>query len=275
MAIAAKADILERILVRKREEVAERKAATPFAEMKRRALSAPAPAGFFAAVRREIEAGRPAVIAELKKASPSRGLIRPDYDPRRLAESCCQGGATCLSVLTDEPFFEGRDQDLVEAKRAAGLPVLRKDFTLDPWQVYEARALGADCVLLIVTALSDPALRELATAAADAGVDVLVEVHDRTELERALMLRTPLIGMNNRDLRTFETDLNNTLNLLVDVFPDRTVVTESGIRSREDVALMRRHGVNAFLVGETLMRAPDPGAKLRELFLHGPEPEGT
>ena len=274
MATAQKADILERILGRKREEVAERKAATPLDEIKRRAQAAPAPAGFYSAIRREIDAGRPAVIAELKKASPSRGVIRADYNPRELAKSCRQAGATCLSVLTDEQFFQGRDQDLVDAKLASGLPILRKDFTIDPWQVFEARALGADCTLLIAAALDDRALLELAATAGAVGLDVLVEVHDRIELERALMLRTPLIGINNRDLRTFETDLDITLGLLTDVFPDRTVVTESGIHSREDVALMRRRGVNAFLVGETLMRAADPGERLRQLFPHAPEPAG-
>lgn len=271
VATAPKADILERILSRKREEIAARKARTPMAEMQRRALAAPPPAGFYAATRRAVDAGGPAVIAELKKASPSRGVIREYYDPKSLAESCRRGGATCLSVLTDEQFFQGRDEHLIEARQASGLPVLRKDFTLDPWQVWEARALGADCILLIVAALADPVLRELASTADEAGLDVLVEVHDRVELERALMLRTPLIGINNRDLRTFRTDLQVTLGLLSDVFPDRTVVTESGINARDDVALMRRRGVNAFLIGETLMRAPDPGEKLRELFYQGPE----
>ena len=275
MATSSNDNILERILRRKREEVAARQARTPLAEIQRRALDAPPPAGFYAAIRRAIDDGRPSVIAELKKASPSRGVIRDDYDPKGLAESCRQGGATCLSVLTDEQFFQGRDEHLDQARRASGLPVLRKDFTLDPWQVYEARTLGADCILLIVAALADSMLRELAAAAAEAGLDVLVEVHDRIELERALMLRTPLIGINNRDLRTFKTDLQVTLGLLTDVFPDRTVVTESGIHSQDDVALMRRRGVNAFLLGETLMRAPDPGEKLRELFHQGSEPNRT
>jgi indole-3-glycerol phosphate synthase len=259
-------DILREILAHKREEVAARKAAAPLPELKRRASASAAPLGFHAAIRRVLESGRPAVIAEIKRASPSRGVIREDFDPARIAESYAHAGAACLSVLTDAKFFGGADEHVAAAKSAARLPVLRKDFTIDPWQVFEARALGADCVLLIVAALTDAALRELADAAAEAGLDVLVEVHDRLELERALVLRTPLIGINNRDLRTFATSLDTTLKLLPDVFPDRTVVTESGIATAEDVALRRRHDVNAFLVGETLLRAGDPGAKLRELF---------
>ncbi|HEY7841384.1 MAG TPA: indole-3-glycerol phosphate synthase TrpC [Gammaproteobacteria bacterium] len=259
-------DILREILAHKREELAARMAATPLPEIRERASASAAPLGFHAAIRRALDAGRPAVIAEIKRASPSRGVIREDFDPARIAESYAHAGATCLSVLTDSKYFGGADEHVAAAKGAAKLPVLRKDFTIDPWQVFEARAIGADCVLLIVAALTDAALRELVDAAAEAGLDVLVEVHDRLELERALVLRTPLIGINNRDLRTFETSLDTTLKLLPDVFPDRTVVTESGIAAAGDVALMRRHDVNAFLVGETLLRAADPGAKLRELF---------
>ena len=259
-------DILREILAHKAGEVAARKAALPFPEMKRRALESPLPTGFHAALRRVLEAGRPAVIAEIKKASPSRGVIRADFDPRAIAESYARAGAACLSVLTDSRYFGGSDEHVATAKQAAGLPVLRKDFTVDPYQVFEARAIGADCVLLNVAALTDGALRELADAAAEAGLDVLVEVHDRLELERALVLRTPLIGINNRDLHTFETSLDTTLKLLPDMFPDRTVVTESGIGTAEDVRMLRRHDVNVFLVGETLLRAVDPGAKLRELF---------
>ena len=259
-------DILREILAHKREEVAARKLALPLAELKRRALASTAPQGFHAAIRRALAAGRAAVIAEIKRVSPSRGVIRQDFDPRRLAESYADGGATCLSVLTDSKFFGGSDEYIAVTKQAAGLPVLRKDFIIDPYQVFEARAIGADCVLLIAAALDDGALRELAAAAAEAELDVLVEVHDRLELERALMLRTPLIGINNRDLHTFETSLETTLKLLPDVFPDRTVVTESGIATAEDVRLLRRHDVNVFLIGETLLRAADPGAKLRELF---------
>jgi indole-3-glycerol phosphate synthase len=259
-------DILVEIVTHKRAELAARKAALPYAEMQRRAQAAPPPLGFHAAIRRALAKGKPAVIAEIKRASPSRGVIRADFDPARIAESYARAGAACLSVLTDAKFFGGDDAHVAAAKRAAGLPVLRKDFTLDPYQVFEARLVGADCVLLIVAALTDAALRELADAAAEAGLDVLVEVHDRLELERALVLRTPLIGINNRDLRTFEANLDTTLGLLPEVFPDRTIVTESGINTAEDVARMRRHEVNAFLIGETLLRAADPGAKLRELF---------
>jgi indole-3-glycerol phosphate synthase len=264
--MSAPPDILAEILANKRRELARRMTAVPIADMRRRARAAPAPLAFHRAIRRAIEAGRPAVIAEIKKASPSRGVIRADFDPREIARSYADAGAACLSVLTDEKYFQGRDEYVAVAKEAAGLPVLRKDFTLDAYQVYEARAIGADCVLLIAAALPDGVLRELAAVAGDLELDALVEVHDREELERALALRTPLIGINNRDLRTFETRLDTTLGLLADMPPDRTVVTESGIDTAEDVRLMRRHDVNAFLVGETLMRSADPGAKLRELF---------
>jgi indole-3-glycerol phosphate synthase len=260
------ADILKTILQHKADEIAARKSARPERELKSRAADQPPARGFYVAIRKRVDQGRPAVIAELKKASPSRGTIRVDYDPRAIAGSYATAGATCLSVLTDEKFFQGADAHLVEARAACSLPVLRKDFLIDPYQVYEARALGADCVLLIVAALSDTQLQDLAGLAQESGLDVLVEVHDREELERALMLRTPLIGINNRDLRTFETSLDTTLRLLYDVLFDRTVVAESGIRTRDDVALLRRRGVHAFLIGETFMSAPDPGAKLSELF---------
>lgn len=261
-------DILTAIIESKREFVAARKAALPLAALKARLADSPAapPAGFYRAIRRAVEQGRPAIIAEIKKASPSKGVIRADFDPARLAETYAQAGAACLSVLTDERYFQGADEHLRQAKAAARLPVLRKDFIIDPYQIYEARALGADCVLLIVAAVEDGRLRELAATAAELGMDALVEVHNREELERGMMLRAPLIGINNRDLRTFETSLQTTLGLLPDVFPDRTVVTESGIRNREDIALMRGHDVHAFLIGETLMGAEDPGEKLRELL---------
>lgn len=267
-------DILAAIIESKREVVAARKAALPLAAMKARLADSPAapPAGFYRAIRRAVEQGRPAIIAEIKKASPSKGVIRADFDPARLAETYAQAGAACLSVLTDERYFQGADEHLRQAKAAAQLPVLRKDFIIDPYQIYEARALGADCVLLIVAAVEDGRLRELAATAAELGMDALVEVHNREELERGMMLRAPLIGINNRDLRTFETSLQTTLGLLPDVFPDRTVVTESGIRNREDIALMRSHDVHAFLIGETLMGAEDPGEKLRELLTPGGEP---
>jgi indole-3-glycerol phosphate synthase len=264
--VNARSDILERILSHKTAELAGRRALVSDDEIRRRALSASAPAGFMAALRRTIDAGRPAVIAEIKKASPSQGVIRADFDPAAIACSYRDGGACCLSVLTDEQFFQGHDDYVATAKQASGLPVLRKDFIVDAYQVHEARAIGADCILLIVAALDDSQLRELAALAAELGLDVLIEVHDRIELERALALRTPLIGINNRDLRSFETSLDVTLKLLPDMFPDRIVVTESGIHTRDEVELMRRHGVNVFLVGESLMRAPDPGARLRDLF---------
>ena len=254
------------ILRHKREEVAARKVGRTFDEVRARARDAGATRGFTTAIRERIVSGRPAVIAELKRASPSRGIIREDFQPAPIARSYARAGAACLSVLTDSRFFQGADPHLKEARAACALPVLRKDFVIDPYQVYEARALGADCILLIVAALNDRRLRELSALACEIGLDVLVEVHDREELERGIMLRTPLIGINNRDLRTFTTDLQTTIRLLVDVLDDRIVVTESGIRTPEDVRLMRRHGVNAFLVGETFMAAPDPGEKLKELF---------
>ncbi len=259
-------DILRRILARKAAEVQERRRALPLAELEGQARDADPVRGFTATIKQRIGVGEAAVIAECKRASPSKGVIREPYDPAAIARSYERGGAACLSVLTDVDFFQGRDADLIAARTACTLPVLRKDFMIDPYQVFEARALGADCILLIVAALDDACLRELAAVAADLELDVLVEVHDREELERALMLRTPLIGINNRDLRSFETRLETTIELLPDVFPDRTVVTESGIHTPADVALMRRHDVSAFLVGEAFMREQDPGRKLAGLF---------
>ena len=259
------ADILASILAYKREWVAARKAAVPLAQLKSQ-LEAAAPCrGFYQALRKSIDRGRPAIIAEIKKASPSKGIIRPHFDPAELARAYAQAGAACLSVLTDEKFFQGADTHLQQARAATRLPVLRKDFIIDPYQVYESRAIGADCILLIVAALDDVLMQELAGLAAANGLDVLVEVHNREELERALLLRTPLIGINNRNLHTFETSLQTTLDLLADMFPDRTVVTESGIHSRAHVDLMRDHDVHAFLIGEALLRADDPGAALRAL----------
>lgn len=260
------ADILAKILARKHEEVAERQAKLPLAEVRRRAGSAPPCAGFRRALVAALHTGRPAVIAEIKRASPSQGVIRADFDCGAIARAYRDGGATCLSVLTDVDFFQGNDGYLAVARQESGLPVLRKDFIVDPWQVFEARALGADCILLIIAALDDAVLRECVDAARETDLDVLVEVHDREELERALVLRTPLIGINNRDLRTFETRLETTLGLLVDIPKDRLVITESGIHTVADVARMRGRDVNAFLVGEAFMRAADPGARLRELF---------
>ncbi|KAA2285007.1 indole-3-glycerol phosphate synthase TrpC [Arenimonas fontis] len=259
-------DILQAILRRKAEEVRERSAALPLAELAARCRDLPPTRGFAQALRRRIAAGQAAVIAEVKKASPSKGVIRPDFDPAAIAVSYERGGAACLSVLTDMDFFQGSDDCLRQARAACTLPVLRKDFTVHPYQVWEARLIGADAILLIVAALDDEALARLSHLAMDLGMDVLVEVHDLDELERALQLGTPLVGVNNRDLRSFRVSLQTTLDLLPALPPDRLPVTESGIATAEDVALMRRHGVHAFLVGETFMRAPDPGAELARLF---------
>lgn len=259
-------DILRKILARKAEEIAERASRTPLAELKKHLAHAPAPRGFLKAIRSRLATGLPAVIAEIKKASPSKGLLRADFRPGEIAQSYERHGATCLSVLTDEEFFQGSDAYLQQARAACALPVLRKDFTIDPWQVYEARVIGADAILLIVAALDDARLRELAALAAELGMDALVEVHDAPELERALVLPTPLIGVNNRDLRTFHTSLETTLDLLGKIPADRVVVTESGIHAPADVARLRAQGVNVFLVGEAFMKADDPGEKLQELF---------
>ena len=262
-------DILARILERKREEIAKGARAFPLAEMRRRAADAPAPRGFRASIEARVGEGRPAVIAEIKRASPSRGIIRQDFDPTRIAAGYEQGGAAALSVLTDRDFFQGAPDHLRAARTATALPVLRKDFIVDPWQVHEARAMGADCVLLIVAALDDEPLRELAKLAGELGLDTLVEVHDEAELERALGIPAPLIGINNRDLRTFETSLATTERLAARVPADRRTVTESGIASRADVARLRARGVHAFLVGEAFMSAPDPGERLAALFGKG------
>jgi indole-3-glycerol phosphate synthase len=264
--MTAPPDILRRILARKAEEVRERKARLPLADLQARAVAAAAPRGFRAALERRIAAGRPAVIAEIKRASPSRGLLRADFRPAEIAASYERAGAACLSVLTDRDFFQGADEHLVEARSACALPVLRKDFTVDPYQVYEARALGADCILLIVAALADAALRELADLARQLGMDALVEVHDAAELDRALALPAPLLGINNRDLRSFEVRLETTLDLRPRIPSDRVVVAESGIHAPQDVARLSAGGVHAFLVGEAFMRAADPGAQLLRLF---------
>jgi len=259
-------DILKRILARKIEEIAERQQRLSLRELQRQVESLPPPRPFLDHLKRTITRGRAAVIAEIKRASPSKGLLRDPFEPAEIARRYAAAGAACLSVLTDRDFFQGHEDYLREARAACELPVLRKDFIIDPYQVYEARLIGADCILLIGAALDDAALRELARLAVNLQMDVLVEVHDAGELERALRIEAPLIGVNNRNLRTFETRLDTTLDLLPRIPPDRTVVTESGIHSPADVALMRAHGVHAFLVGEAFMRAPDPGAKLAELF---------
>jgi indole-3-glycerol phosphate synthase len=259
-------DILQRILARKREEIDERCARVPRIELVARLNGAPRVRGFVDALRANIAVGLAAVIAEVKKASPSKGVMRPDFHPGEIAASYAAGGAACLSVLTDVDFFQGADSYLQEARSVCNLPILRKDFTIDAYQVYEARALGADCILLIVAALDDAALLELSTLAHSLGLDVLVEVHDAAELERALATPAPLIGVNNRNLRTFDTRLETTLDLLDRIPADRLLVTESGIHTRADVARMRAAGVHAFLVGEAFMRAEDPGSELRRLF---------
>ena len=259
-------DILKRILDRKTEEVAERSARLALDELRGRAESALPPRGFVQAIETRIAAGQSAVIAEIKKASPSKGVLREDFQPAAIAADYAAHGAACLSVLTDRDFFQGTDEYLQQARAACNLPVLRKDFMIDPYQVYEARAMGADCILLIVAALGDTRMRELSDLAGQLGLDVLVEVHDAEELHRALALDNRLIGINNRNLRTFEITLQTTLGLLADIPEERIVVTESGIHNPADVALMRQHGVYAFLVGEAFMRAPQPGERLAELF---------
>ena len=259
-------DILTEIVAHKRTEVAARKAVRPLAEVEAAARAATPTRGFFKALMSKVEAGLPGVIAECKKASPIKGVIREHFDPAAIAASYERGGAACLSVLTDERFFQGSDADLRAARAACKLPVIRKDFMIDPYQIAEARALGADCILLIVACLEDGQMDELARTAQDFGLDVLTEVHDRTELERALRLRTPMIGINNRDLKRFVTDINTTIGLLKDIPEDRLVVTESGINTVEDIDRLRAQSVNAFLVGEAFMRADDPGARLKELF---------
>ncbi|GMR17923.1 MAG: indole-3-glycerol phosphate synthase TrpC [Gammaproteobacteria bacterium] len=259
-------DILKKILARKREEISERSAVTPLAQLHEQIDSAGPTRGFVKAIQSKLSAGKPAVIAEIKKASPSKGLLRENFNSVEIAKSYATHGATCLSVLTDADFFQGSEQYLKQARSACQLPVLRKDFTVEPYQVYEARTIGADCILLIVAALENAQLSELSALAKKLEMDVLVEVHDAKELDRALKLETTLIGVNNRNLKTFETRLETTIDLLPGIPADRIVVTESGIRTPDDVARMRQQGVHAFLVGESFMRAQDPGKKLEELF---------
>ena len=259
-------DILRRILAVKAEEVAQGSTARPLRTLRTQVDQAPEPRDFLAALKAAVAAGRPAVIAEIKKASPSQGVLRSSFDPAAIARSYAANGASCLSILTDGQFFHGAAQYLQQGRDACALPVLRKDFIIDPWQVYESRLMGADCILLIVKALGDAQLQELAGLASDLGMDALLEVHDGAELERALALQPPFIGINNRDLTSFHTDIAVTLGFLPRIPKDCLVVTESGIKTREDVARMRSHGVNGFLVGEAFMRAEEPGAKLAELF---------
>jgi indole-3-glycerol phosphate synthase len=259
-------DILQRILAVKAEEIAQARQRRDLAAVRREAEAAEKPRDFIGALRAKLAAGRPAVIAEIKKASPSKGLLREAFDPASIARSYARHGAACLSVLTDEQFFQGRAGDLIAARAASGLPVLRKDFTVDPYQVYETRVMGADCILLIVSALPLAQMRELEALAASLGMAVLVEVHDRAELDIALQLATPLIGINNRDLRTFKTSLETTIALAPSVPLPRICITESGILNSQDVVRMRQNGVEAFLVGEALMRAADPGTEFDQLF---------
>jgi indole-3-glycerol phosphate synthase len=260
------ADILERILEAKAAEVTAAKSRLTLAALEKAAKALPAPRDFVGALRARLAAGCPAVIAEIKKASPSRGLLRENFDPAAIAASYERAGAACLSVLTDAQFFQGGIEDMRTARSHCALPVLRKDFTIDPYQLYEARAAGADCVLLIAAALESSRLQELEAGAHELGMAVLVEVHDAAELDTALQLRTPLVGINNRNLHTFETRLETTLELLGRVPAGRIVVTESGILKPSDVARMRAANVNCFLVGEAFMRAVDPGQKLARLF---------
>lgn len=258
--------VLENIIRRKAQEVAERKARISIADVEHQARHAGDVRGFAQAIQARIELGQPAVIAEVKKASPSKGVLREEFIPAAIAASYEKGQATCLSVLTDIDFFQGADAYLKEARSACGLPVLRKDFMIDPYQIIEARALGADCVLLIAAVLSDAQMAELSAVATDLGMDVLIEVHDEPELTRALNIDLPLIGINNRNLHTFDVRLENTLDLLPLIPSERIVVTESGILNRADVELMQISEVHAFLVGEAFMRASDPGVELQRLF---------
>ncbi|MCB8888594.1 indole-3-glycerol phosphate synthase TrpC [Vreelandella malpeensis] len=258
--------ILSRILARKDEEVALRRQAVSEGDLLALAEKQSAPRGFVAALNRRMAAGDPAIIAEVKKASPSKGVIRDVFDPAAIAASYEAGGAACLSVLTDADFFQGHEDDLIAARSACTLPVIRKDFITHAYQVAEARAIGADCILLIVAALDDRTLTSLHTRATELGMDVLVEVHDAAELERALALDLTLVGINNRNLHTFETDLDTTLELLPRIPEGVTVITESGILTRDDVTRMRQHRVEGFLVGEAFMRQDDPGLALKGLF---------
>jgi indole-3-glycerol phosphate synthase len=264
-------DILKKIVQRKLEEIRDRCDRMSLQDQERRCKEISSPRGFVQAIENKLAAGEAAVIAEIKKASPSRGILREQFDPPAIARSYAEAGAACLSVLTDIDFFQGHDDYLRAARGACALPVLRKDFIVDPYQVYEACAIGADCILLIVACLSDPQMRDLNDLAHHLGMDVLVEVHDGEELQRALQLENRLLGINNRNLRTFETSLDTTLSLYKEIPDDRIVVTESGILLPEDVKLMRDNGINAFLVGEAFMRAEDPGRALADLFFQGDE----
>ena len=259
-------DILKLILEKKVEEVANRKQRISIADLEEIAQGVEKPIGFYKALQHKVSLKKPAIIAELKKASPSQGVIRENFEPITIAMDYAMNGATCLSVLTDKEFFQGAEAYLQMVRERCPLPVIRKDFMIDPYQIYESRALGADCILLIVAALGDQQMRELADTATKLGMDVLVESHDAEELERALKLDTKLMGINNRNLRTFEKSLQTTLTLKSEIPADRIVITESGIHTQEDVQLMLDNDIYAFLVGESFMRAESPGQKMRELF---------
>ncbi|MCW8982450.1 MAG: indole-3-glycerol phosphate synthase TrpC [Gammaproteobacteria bacterium] len=259
-------DILNKIISRKLEEIDACRQQVSIEELKQQIETASPARGFVDSIKHKISEGKAAVISEIKKASPSKGVIREDFRPAEIAVSYEKGGAACLSVLTDIDFFQGADEYLVAARSACSLPVIRKDFIIDEYQVYEARAMGADCILLIVAALEDEQMQHLAELATALGMDVLVEVHDEEELQRSLPLNLPLVGINNRNLRTFETSLATTIDMLKQIPEGRIVVTESGIHTQQDVALMRSHNVDTFLVGEAFMRADEPGEKLAELF---------
>lgn len=259
-------DILKKILSRKREEIAERSVKTSLDDMSVLAGDADGVRGFIAAIENKINDGKAGVIAEIKKASPSKGVLREDFDPAAIAATYAKHGAACLSILTDRDYFQGNEEYLQQARMACELPVIRKDFIIDPYQVLEARAINADCILLIVAALEDTQMQELLSQAHELDMDVLMEVHDEEEMERALKTDARLIGINNRNLRTFDTSLDTTLNMLEMVPKGKILVTESGIHTTDDVKLMRDNNVHAFLVGEAFMRAEDPGARLAELF---------
>ncbi len=259
-------DILKKIVDRKYEEIAERSRNVSLKELGLQIKEAPKVRDFIAAIETKISQKKPAVIAEIKKASPSKGLLRKEFDPAAIAASYESGGAACLSVLTDTDFFQGSKEYLKQARAACRLPVIRKDFIVEPYQVYEARAIGADCILLIAAILDDTKLQELYNLAQDLGMSVLLEVHDYNEMQRALRLNTTLLGINNRNLRTFQTSLNTTLELLKHIPDDRLIVTESGIHTKQDVQMMTSHNVKVFLVGEAFMRQTDPGRALAEMF---------
>ncbi len=259
-------DILKKIVKRKYEEIAERKAIKSIEQLKEDIPNASPVRPFVGSMQDNLAKGNSAVISEIKKASPSKGVMRENFNPAEIAISYEKAGASCLSVLTDKDFFQGSEAYLQEARSACKLPVIRKDFILEPYQVYEARAIGADCILLIVSILDDKSLQSLYTLARELGMDVLIEVHDKEELLRSLPLGATLVGINNRNLRTFETSLDTSINLLEFIPEDRIVVTESGIHTANDVAKMRENNINAFLVGEAFMRVKDPGSELRKLF---------